>query len=59
MRTLDVRNIRVDMPEPPREPRLFSWFDRYSWLNYGHFAGTADPADTTASATSSNGGQKK
>jgi HAE1 family hydrophobic/amphiphilic exporter-1 len=32
---LDVRNITVDEPEVPAEPRMFSFLDRYNWLNYG------------------------
>lgn len=30
---LDVRNIKVE-EEKVQEPRLFTFFDRYSWLNY-------------------------
>jgi outer membrane protein len=30
---LDVRNIKVEQ-EKVEEPRLFTFFDRYSWLNY-------------------------
>lgn len=30
---LDVRNIKVEQ-EQVQEPRLFTFFDRYSWLNY-------------------------
>lgn len=33
--TLEVRNISVDVPELPQEPRFFSTLDRYNWLNYG------------------------
>jgi HAE1 family hydrophobic/amphiphilic exporter-1 len=33
---LDVANIRVDEPELAKEPRIFSSFDRYNWLNYGN-----------------------
>ena len=32
---LDVRNITVDVPELPQEPRVFTSLDRYNWLNYG------------------------
>ncbi|HEX7151803.1 MAG TPA: TolC family protein [Thermoanaerobaculia bacterium] len=32
---LEVRNITVDEPEVPAEPRMFSFLDRYNWLNYG------------------------
>ena len=30
---LDVRNIQIE-EEKVEEPRLFTFFDRYSWLNY-------------------------
>ncbi len=30
---LDVRNIKIE-EEKVEEPRLFTFFDRYSWLNY-------------------------
>jgi HAE1 family hydrophobic/amphiphilic exporter-1 len=32
---LDVRNIRIEEPAA-EDPRIFSTFDRYNWLNYGH-----------------------
>lgn len=32
---LEVRNITVDSPELPEEPRFFSQLDKYNWLNYG------------------------
>jgi hypothetical protein len=32
---LETRNISVDVPELPQEPRVFSSLDRYNWLNYG------------------------
>jgi outer membrane protein len=32
---LEARNITVDEPEIPQEPRVFSFLDRYNWLNYG------------------------
>jgi HAE1 family hydrophobic/amphiphilic exporter-1 len=32
---LETRNISVDVPEVPQEPRVFSSLDRYNWLNYG------------------------
>ena len=32
---LDVRNIRVEEP-PVEDPRIFSTFDRYNWLNYAN-----------------------
>ncbi len=32
---LEVRGIVTEEPEPANEPRVFSLFDRYNWLNYG------------------------
>jgi HAE1 family hydrophobic/amphiphilic exporter-1 len=32
---LEARNITIDEPEIPQEPRVFSFLDRYNWLNYG------------------------
>ena len=32
---LDIHNIQIDEPELSPEPRVFSQFDRYNWLNYG------------------------
>ena len=32
---LEVHDIRVDAPEPPREPTIFPFLERYNWLNYG------------------------
>lgn len=32
---LEVRNITVDPPQIAQEPRFFSGFDKYNWLNYG------------------------
>lgn len=32
---LETRNISVDVPELPQEPRVFTSLDRYNWLNYG------------------------
>jgi outer membrane protein len=32
---LEARNIAIDEPEIPEEPRVFSFLDRYNWLNYG------------------------
>ncbi|HEU4521363.1 MAG TPA: TolC family protein, partial [Thermoanaerobaculia bacterium] len=32
---LQVRGIAVEEPELAREPRVFTMFDRLSWLNYG------------------------
>ncbi|MFZ2492149.1 MAG: TolC family protein, partial [Thermoanaerobaculia bacterium] len=31
---LEVRSIAVEQEEP-KEPRMFSRFDRYPWMNYG------------------------
>jgi HAE1 family hydrophobic/amphiphilic exporter-1 len=39
---LETHNIRVEEPELPREPRVFSLFDRYNWLNYGDNLKTED-----------------
>lgn len=33
---LDISNIRVEEPDLANEPRIFSSFDRYNWLNYGN-----------------------
>ena len=32
---LEVRGIVTEEPEPVSEPRVFSFLDRYNWLNYG------------------------
>lgn len=32
---LEARNISIDEPEIPAEPQVFSFLDRYNWLNYG------------------------
>jgi HAE1 family hydrophobic/amphiphilic exporter-1 len=32
---LEFHNITVDEPEISPEPRVFSQFDRYNWMNYG------------------------
>jgi HAE1 family hydrophobic/amphiphilic exporter-1 len=36
---LEVRNIRVDVPDLAQEPPIFRGLDRYNWLNYGSRAG--------------------
>ncbi|HKB78101.1 MAG TPA: TolC family protein, partial [Thermoanaerobaculia bacterium] len=33
---LEVRNIQVQEPPAAKEPRIFTSFDRYNWLNYGN-----------------------
>jgi HAE1 family hydrophobic/amphiphilic exporter-1 len=42
---LDVANIRVDEPET-QEPRIFSGFARYNWLNYGRDQSTTPTTET-------------
>jgi hypothetical protein len=36
---LDVRNIQVDEPQI-NEPKMFSRFGGYHWMNYGNRIGT-------------------
>ncbi len=39
---LEAHNIRVDEPDIPNEPRVFTFLDRYNWLNYGSRVKTED-----------------
>ncbi|HEX8173458.1 MAG TPA: TolC family protein [Thermoanaerobaculia bacterium] len=41
---LDVHNIRVQQPEHVDEPRMYSFLDRYNWLNYANRVDNKTPA---------------